>query len=86
MAKAVEELFCEIIGVGIIIAKYHHCLLRPQKMHIVEAGHPLPDENGLIATKEMVNILKVADEKTLIVCLISGGGSSLLVAPCRPQP
>jgi hydroxypyruvate reductase/glycerate 2-kinase len=83
MAKAVEELFCEIIGVGIIITKYHHCLLRPQKMHIVEAGHPLPDENGLIATKEMVNILKVADEKTLIVCLISGGGSSLLVAPCE---
>jgi glycerate-2-kinase len=48
-----------------------------------EAGHPLPDEKGLQATAEAIRLLRQADEKTLIICLISGGGSALLVAPCE---
>ncbi|MGC1455151.1 MAG: DUF4147 domain-containing protein [Nitrospirota bacterium] len=42
---------------------------------------PLPDENGLKAAREIVRMLKEADKKTLVICLISGGGSALLVAP-----
>ncbi len=48
---------------------------------IFEAGHPVPDENGLKGTEEIIKILRDADENTLIVCLISGGGSALLVSP-----
>jgi hydroxypyruvate reductase/glycerate 2-kinase len=48
---------------------------------IFEAGHPVPDENGLRGTEEIVKLLKSADENTLVVCLISGGGSALLVSP-----
>jgi len=48
---------------------------------IFEAGHPVPDENGLRATEEVIALLKDADEDTLVVCLISGGGSALLVSP-----
>ncbi len=48
---------------------------------MVEAGHPLPDENGLKATEEVIRLLRDFDERTLAVCLISGGGSALLVAP-----
>ena len=46
-----------------------------------EAGHPLPDEAGLKATMEAMKLARTFDEKTLFVCLISGGGSALLVAP-----
>ena len=41
----------------------------------------MPDESGLRATEEIINLLKGADENTLLICLISGGGSSLLVSP-----
>jgi hydroxypyruvate reductase/glycerate 2-kinase len=50
-------------------------------LKIFEAGHPVPDENGLKGTAEIVKLLKSADENTLVVCLISGGGSALLVSP-----
>ena len=48
---------------------------------IFEAGHPVPDENGLRGTEEIIKILKDMNENTLVVCLISGGGSALLVSP-----
>ncbi|GAB4422361.1 MAG: glycerate kinase [Thermodesulfovibrionales bacterium] len=48
---------------------------------LFNASHPVPDENGLKATEEVIKLIKEADEKTLVICLISGGGSALLVAP-----
>jgi len=50
-------------------------------LKILEAGHPVPDENGLRGSEEIIRLLKSADEKTLVVCLVSGGGSALLVSP-----
>ena len=79
MAKAVEE---ELeIKEGLVITKYKHG--QPlKKIKIVEAGHPVPDENGVRGTEEILNIVKTyAKEDTLILCLISGGGSALFVAP-----
>lgn len=82
MTKAIEDSLPDIIKTGIIITKYNHCKEHaPVQMRIVEAGHPLPDRNGLTGTEEIIRLLKEADDKTLIVCLISGGGSALLVAP-----
>ncbi len=50
------------------------------KIKTLEAGHPVPDENGVRGTDEIIALLKGADEHTLVVCLISGGGSALLVS------
>lgn len=52
-----------------------------QGVRIFEAGHPVPDENGIQGTEEIIKLLNDTDEKTLLVCLISGGGSALLVSP-----
>jgi len=80
MAKAIEEIFRDRIDEGIVIVKYGHTSpLR--KVLQIEGGHPLPDLNGVRGTKSVMDILKRADEKTLVICLISGGASSLLVAP-----
>ncbi|RJQ56813.1 MAG: glycerate kinase [Nitrospiraceae bacterium] len=90
MARALEEALCELITDGIVITKYGHCGRQniehraqntDSKIRTHEAGHPLPDENGVKATEEIIGLLKSADDKTLIVCLISGGGSALLVSP-----
>jgi glycerate 2-kinase len=84
MAKAVEDNIASPIEAGIVITKYGHCpsRYRSRKIMIAEAGHPLPDENGLQGTGAIIDLLKKADKNTLVVCLISGGGSALLVAPC----
>lgn len=82
MAKAIEDCMPDLARKGFIITKYRHCMESgPLAMQVREAGHPLPDENGFHGTTEIMDILRKSDEKTLIVCLISGGGSSLLVSP-----
>ena len=82
MARAAIDSIGELVTGGIVITKYGHAdNFSGDKMKIFEAGHPVPDENGYRATKEAVNLLGQSDERTLLLCLISGGGSSLLVAP-----
>ncbi len=78
MAKSVEEILVGKITAGHVITKYHHSL--PLKtIKITEAGHPIPDDKGIKGTKEIIYILNKAGESDLVICLISGGGSSLLV-------
>ena len=82
MAEAAEEILNDRIDEGIIIIKYAHT--RPlRKIGQREAAHPLPDEAGLHATEEIRELLKKAGEETLVLCLLSGGASSLLVAPAE---
>jgi glycerate 2-kinase len=83
MAKGIENTVWDLIESGIVITKYGHCLSRykPKKIQFYEAGHPVPDENGFKGTEKIIRLLKDSDENTLIMCLISGGGSALLVSP-----
>jgi glycerate 2-kinase len=82
MARAVETSLSDLVTTGIAVTKYGHANdQRLDKIRVLEAGHPLPDENGLAATEEIIRLAREADERTLVVTLISGGGSALLVSP-----
>jgi len=81
MAKAVEEILGDRISGGVINTKYGHSL-KLERIKVNEAGHPVPDERGEAGAKEIIEILKKAEEKDLVIVLISGGGSALLPAPC----
>jgi glycerate 2-kinase len=84
MAKAVEDVCGDLLDASAVNTKYGHCSgysLRNGK--VFEGGHPLPDENGVRGTGEIVRMLGDADEHTFAVCLLSGGGSALLVSPCE---
>ena len=84
MARAVEEGLPGIVERGIVVTKYGHCTgCGFARIAVREAGHPLPDENGQKAAVEIIDLLRKADVRTLVVCLISGGGSALLVSPCE---
>lgn len=80
MARAIEEILGDRINKGIINVKYGFTenLKRTQ---IIEAGHPIPDENGIQGTKRIIELLKHTKEGDLIISLISGGGSALLPMP-----
>jgi hydroxypyruvate reductase len=50
-------------------------------LHIIEAGHPVPDQNSLRGAQAIANLAEQATERDLVICLISGGGSALLALP-----
>ena len=81
MAKAVEIEWASGVKLsGIVITRYAHGL--PLKsIKCIEAGHPVPDNAGEDAAKEIYESVSALGEDDLLLCLISGGGSSLLSLP-----
>jgi glycerate-2-kinase len=51
------------------------------KIKLFAADHPTPNERGLKGDRQMIDLLKTADNKTMVIALISGGGSSLMAIP-----
>jgi len=82
MCRAAEESLGELISGGIAVTKYGHGG-KLDRIEMFEAAHPLPDANGAQASEKIIGLLKEADEKSLVLCLVSGGGSALLVAPAE---
>lgn len=77
MGHYVECILGDRISDGHIVVKYgHSCLLK--RIRVTEAGHPLPDENGFRATREIIEMANRASGNDLVICLISGGASALL--------
>jgi len=83
MAKALEDILGERLTKGLIIVKYGHGIPL-EKTQILEAGHPIPDDAGLRATKELLRQAQECTKEDLILCAFSGGGSALLPAPLSP--
>ncbi|MFW5635664.1 MAG: glycerate kinase type-2 family protein [Thermodesulfobacteriota bacterium] len=82
MARAVEAILEDRIKNGVILTKYGHGV--PLKhCKVIEAGHPVPDENGVRGTHALLDLVSGAGPEDLILCLISGGGSALSPAPAE---
>ncbi|KPK89703.1 hypothetical protein AMJ80_09390 [bacterium SM23_31] len=80
MARGIEEILQNRITDGLVITSYGSSTAT-QRVRIVEAGHPVPDENGVKGAAEMLEMLEASGEDTLVICVISGGASALLTAP-----
>lgn len=80
MALGVEQQLGKRISAGIIIAT-QGCREQLSFIDQIEASHPIPDEAGLKGTAGILELARDADERTLVICLLSGGASSLLVSP-----
>lgn len=80
MARAVEDLLGDRIKEGLISVKYGHT--EPlRRIKLIEAGHPNPDGAGEAAARRIAAMAAQAGSDTLIINLISGGGSALLPLP-----
>ena len=79
MSRAVEKHMPTIAG-GLVITRYGHAL-SCDKIEVVEAAHPVPDERGLDAAERVLAMARSATEDDLILFLISGGASALLTLP-----
>ncbi len=83
MSRAVADLLGERIKEGVIVTKYGYARNCPDipNIRVIEAGHPLPDENSLLAGKLGLELAKKVGPDDILLVLISGGGSALVLLP-----
>ena len=79
MAKAVEDNWPGTIT-GLVVTRYGHGVACKQ-IEVIEAAHPVPDEAGRQAATRILQMVQGLTENDVVLCLISGGGSSLLALP-----
>ena len=84
MADAAWRALGAQIRAGIVITKYHHSRGRIGPLQVFEAGHPLPDENGVRAAREALRLTEGLTERDCVLFLVSGGGSALFESPLVP--
>ena len=81
MASAAKELLGNRISKGIVITKYGHSEGDIEGIEVYEAGHPVPDENTILATKRVLEMTSKLSSNQTVLFLISGGGSALFELP-----
>ena len=79
MARAVEQHWAGPLE-GLVVTRYGYAV-PCARIAIVEAAHPVPDQAGQDAARRMLALVAGLDENDTVLCLMSGGGSSLLPLP-----
>jgi len=79
MARSVEQNWPGPLS-GLVVTRYGYAV-PCERIEIIEAAHPVPDEAGLHAAQRMLQSVENLNADDLVLCLISGGGSALLPLP-----
>ncbi|MEX3929325.1 glycerate kinase [Paraburkholderia sp. BR10936] len=82
MARALELAWQGELT-GLVVTRYGYAVPCEQ-ITIVEAGHPVPDAAGQRAAQDIVQLVSGLNSDDLVICLMSGGASSLLALPLEP--
>ena len=80
MAKSVLENQGGIKTEILVVTNYENAVEMP-RVEVIASGHPIPDQNGLMASEKIAKMMRSAGADDVVVALISGGGSALLPAP-----
>jgi glycerate 2-kinase len=65
---------------GAVVTRYGYAV-PCDRIEVLEAGHPIPDANGVAASERLLKLVDGLGPDDLVVALICGGGSALLPAP-----
>lgn len=80
MAAALDEAWSDVDLSGVVVTRYGHAV-PAGRIEIIEAAHPVPDENSLSAANRILACVQGLTANDLVIALLSGGGSALMVAP-----
>lgn len=80
MAAALEQTWPDVAMSGVVVTRYGHAA-PTRRIKIIEASHPVPDNNSVFAASEILRAVQGLESHDLVIALISGGGSALLVSP-----
>ena len=88
MAAAVDALWpADARLSGLVVTRYDHVppayKLRPGRIEVVEAAHPVPDEAGRRAAQRIYELASGLSSDDLVLCLVSGGASAVLALPAQ---
>lgn len=79
MAGAAQSVFGERIKNGLLVTKYSHIgSFFSKYFDMVEAAHPISDNNSILAAEKALMIAENLGEGDALLVLLSGGGSALL--------
>ena len=84
MANAAYQVLGQKISAGAVITKYGHSQGAIGSLQILEAGHPVPDENSVRAAQTALALTERLSPEDCVLFLISGGGSALFESPLVP--
>src|SRR6185503_16451254 len=86
MALAVEKHWpADAPLEGIALTRYGHGL-PTSRIRVIEASHPIPDEAGEKAAREILEGVRALGPDDRLLALVSGGGSALLSLPADGVP
>ena len=80
MAAALERAWPDVEMSGTVVTRYGHAV-PTQRIEVIEASHPIPDDNSQRAARALLERLQGLGPDDLVLALISGGASALLAAP-----
>lgn len=83
MARATKDFLGDKVSKGIVITKYEHSKGPIEGFEIIEAAHPVPDENSAIGATKAIELVSNLIEEDHVIFLISGGGSALFEKPMK---
>ncbi len=81
MARTAYDVLHDQITDGIVVTKYNHSAGEIGHLRIFEAGHPVPDENSVLATDAVLKMVSGLGPSDTVLFLVSGGGSALFERP-----
>lgn len=81
MAYAAAKILKNRMKQGVVVTKYEHSKGEIPGFSVIEAGHPVPDENSVKGAQQIMELMEQAGEGDTVVLLLSGGGSALLEKP-----
>ena len=81
MAQAAVDFLGDRLVSGIVVTKYGHAMGPLPRVKIYESGHPISDENTIIATQSCIELAESLKDGDELLFLVSGGGSALFEKP-----
>ncbi|ABR46903.1 D-isomer specific 2-hydroxyacid dehydrogenase, NAD-binding [Alkaliphilus metalliredigens QYMF] len=81
MANATKNTLGDRVSKGVVMTKYEHSKGPIEGFEIIEAGHPVPDENSIRGTNKALELVGNLTKEDDVIFLISGGGSSIFEKP-----
>lgn len=84
MANSAAQLLGDRIDEGLVVTKHGHSRGPIRDFRIIEAGHPVPDENSYLGAQAALDLVDPLGQEDHVLFLLSGGGSALFELPLLP--
>jgi hydroxypyruvate reductase len=78
MAAVAEDILGDWLTTGVVVT---NAPAETERIEVIEGGHPIPTQNGQTGAQRILSLVDRATDETLMIYLISGGGSALLPVP-----